>query len=99
MMNGMHFVASIVSKSIMAPAMILSGVRNSWRPKITALLHSNGSLPRYIVLTRNIMTAEKGSESVVGKGVGHKVAANKKARGRRQNITSMAFPQGPPPPY
>lgn len=96
-MNGMHKVASMVSNRRMAPPMIVIGLSASCNPDITEAQQSNGSLPRYMVLTRNIMSAAKGRDVVVGRGRGTSVAMSKKMIGSKHKMTSMADPQGPPP--
>jgi hypothetical protein len=60
----------MVSKRNMAPPMTLKGVIASCSPDTTEALHNRGLDPRYIVRTRNIITADVGNDTVVGVGLG-----------------------------
>lgn len=57
--------------------MTLSGVNASWTPKIMHAQDRRGLEPRYMVRTKNMMSADMGSEMVVGVGFGLMVTTTK----------------------
>lgn len=83
----MQYVASMVSNRVIAPAMILNGVRASCRPKTMAPQVNIGSDPRYMSRTRNMKKAAIGKLTVVGIGLGLTVTTIKNTIGKRQKMT------------
>ena len=77
----------MVSKRVMAPAMIESGIRASCKPSTIEAHVSSGSLSRYMSLTRNMKKAAIGRLTVVGYGFGLMVTTIKNTIGNRHKIT------------